>query len=110
MERTFIEVPLFTSKWKQLGLTDEDLFQLQDFLLLNPDAGKIMQGTGGIRKLRFALGSTGKSGGIRICYVDFEEYEVIHLITAFAKSEQKNLDSLAFRKNQQLINEMRKMI
>ena len=55
-----------------------------------------MQGTGGLRKLRFALpgkgkSGKGKSGGARICYVVFAEFEMIYLITAFTKDEQDNL-------------------
>ncbi len=50
-----------------------------------------MQGTGGIRKLRFSLSGKGKSGGVRVCYIDFESYRIIFLITVFAKKEQSNL-------------------
>ena len=60
-------------------------------LLKNPDSGKIMEGTGGIRKVRFPLENRGKSGSVRVCYTDFAEYEVIYLITAFEKKEQENL-------------------
>ncbi len=50
-----------------------------------------MEGTGGIRKVRFPLKNRGKSGSIRVCYTDFAEYEVTYLITAFEKKEQENL-------------------
>ena len=60
-------------------------------LLKNPESGKIMEGTGGIRKVRFPLENRGKSGSVRVCYTDFAEYEVIYLITAFEKKEQENL-------------------
>ena len=50
-----------------------------------------MEGTGGIRKVRFPLENRGKSGSVRVCYTDFTEYEVIYLITAFEKKEQENL-------------------
>ena len=43
------------------------------------------------RKVRFPLENRGKSGSVRVCYTDFEEYEVIYLITAFTKDEQDNL-------------------
>lgn len=52
-----------------------------------------MEGTGGIRKVRFPLENKGKSGSVRICYTDFEEYEIIYLITAFTKNEQDNLSA-----------------
>jgi hypothetical protein len=91
MTRTFIEVPLFTRRWKEIGLTDKELQSLQIMLLKNPEAGSVMEGTGGIRKVRFPLKNRGKSGGVRVCYTDFAEYEIIHLITAFEKNEQENL-------------------
>ena len=50
-----------------------------------------IEGTGGIRKVRFPLESKGKSGSVRVCYTDFAEYEVTYLITAFTKKEQENL-------------------
>ena len=50
-----------------------------------------MEGTGGIRKVRFALPYRGKSGSVRVCYVDFGEYEIIYLITVFSKDKQSNL-------------------
>ena len=50
-----------------------------------------MRGTGGVRKMRFAFEHQGKSGGVRVIYVDFEVYEKIYLITAYAKNEKENL-------------------
>lgn len=91
MIRSFIEVPLFTKRWKEIGLDDNDLRELQIMLLKDPKSGPIIEGTGGIRKVRFPLENKGKSGSVRVCYTDFEEFEVTYLITAFQKSEQDNL-------------------
>ena len=52
-----------------------------------------MEGTGGIRQVHFPLENKGKSGSVRVCYTDFEEYEVTYLITAFTKNEQENLSA-----------------
>lgn len=93
MTRTFIEVPLFTKRWKEIGLHDEELLALQIMLLKNPESGPVMEGTGGIRKVQFPLEDRGKSGSVRVCYTDFAEYEVIYLITAFEKKEQDNLSA-----------------
>ena len=60
-------------------------------LLKDPKSGPVIEGTGGIRKVRFALENRGKSGSVRVCYTDFEEYEVTYLIMAFTKSDQENL-------------------
>lgn len=91
MTRTFIEVPLFTKCWKEIGLGEDDLLALQIMLLKDPESGPVMEGTGGIRKVRFPLENRGKSGSVRVCYTDFAEYEVMYLITAFEKKEQENL-------------------
>lgn len=91
MTRTFIEVPLFSKRWSEIGLGDDELTQLQILLLKDPESGPVMEGTGGIRKVRFAIDNRGKSSGVRVCYTDFAEYEVIYLITAFQKNEQENL-------------------
>lgn len=91
MTRTFVELPSFSSAWKSMGMTDTDLRRLQEELLVNPDVGKVMQGTGGVRKMRFAFERHGKSGGVRVIYVDFVVKEKLYLITAYPKSEKDNL-------------------
>ena len=93
MIRAFIELPLFRSKWKDLGLTEKDLKRLQEEILADPKTGAVMQGTGGVRKMRFAFEHRGKSGSVRVIYVDFEVYEKIFLITAYTKNEKDNLTS-----------------
>lgn len=55
MTRTFIEVPLFSKRWKEIGLGDAELQALQIMLLKDPESGPVMEGTGGIRKVRFPL-------------------------------------------------------
>ena len=89
--RTFIEVPIFSKRWAEIGLGEDELLALQILLLKDPQSGPVMEGTGGIRKVRFPLENRGKSHSVRVCYTDFEEYEVIYLITAFTKKEQENL-------------------
>ena len=91
MTRTFVELPIFRSRWKDMGLDDNDLKRLQEELLADPKVGAVMRGTGGVRKMRFAFEQKGKSGSVRIIYVDFEVYEKIFLITAYPKNEKDNL-------------------
>jgi len=91
MKRTFFEMKHFTRKWIELGFSDEDLRNLQNMLVENPKAGPVMQGTGGLRKIRFAFPNTGKSGSVRVCYIDIEDVLEIHLIDVFAKNEKDNL-------------------
>lgn len=91
MTREFVELPLFRSKWKFLGLNDTDLLRLQEEILLDPKIGKVMRETGGVRKMRFAFEHRGKSGSVRVIYIDFEVYEKIYLLTAYPKNEKDNL-------------------
>lgn len=91
MTRTFIEIPLFTKRWNEIGLGETELTQLQIMLLKDPESGPVIEGTGGIRKVRFPIENRGKRGSVRVCYTDFADYEVIYLITAFTKNEQSNL-------------------
>ncbi|MBS6464248.1 MAG: type II toxin-antitoxin system RelE/ParE family toxin [Firmicutes bacterium] len=103
MTRSFVELPLFRARWKDLGLTDTDLIRLQMELLSDPKVGDVMRGTGGVRKMRFAFEHKGKSGGIRVIYIDFEIYEKIYLLTAYTKNEKENL-------TKEECNEIRKLI
>ena len=60
-------------------------------LLDNPKIGPVMQGTGGVRKMRFAFEDRGKSGSARVIYVDFEVYEKIYFIDVYQKADKDNL-------------------
>ena len=91
MQRTFIEVPVFTRKWRELGLTDENLRELQNILLENPKTGDVIQGTGGLRKIRIPIDNSGKRGGGRVLYIDIELKEKIYFINVYAKNEKENL-------------------
>ena len=104
MTRAFIELPLFRAKWKDLGLDDSDLRRLQEEILADPKIGSVMQGTGGVRKMRFSFEHRGKSGSIRVIYIDFEIYEKIYLITAYPKNEKDNLTAAERNELKQLVS------
>jgi len=89
----FIETNEFHREWKRLGLGEEDLRELQAYLLEHPNAGDLVQGTGGVRKIRWARPGRGKSGGVRTIYIDFASRETIWLITVFGKSERVDLSA-----------------
>lgn len=91
IKRTFIQTRPFTRSWETLGFTDKDLRRLENQLLQNPKIGAVIQGTGKMRKMRFAFEGRGKSGSTRVCYVDFEIKETIYLLAVFAKNELENL-------------------
>lgn len=91
MTREFILLPEFEKQWADLGLTDEHLKAFQEFLCVQPDYGDMIEGTGGLRKIRWRLSGTGKSGGVRVLYVDFAAYEKTYLVTVFKKSQKVSL-------------------
>ena len=91
MTREFVMMPEFDRQWQKFGLCDNELRQLQEVLLENPKAGKVIRGTKGLRKIRIAFKGQGKSGSGRVAYVDFTIHEVIYLITAYSKNEKDNL-------------------
>jgi len=63
----FVETPFFEEDIRQL-MPDEAYGELQQYLAGQPDAGDVIQGTGGIRKVRWRLSGTGKRGGVRVIY------------------------------------------
>jgi hypothetical protein len=91
VKRIFIETREFQARWKELGLGDEETRDLQEYLLEHPDSGPLIPGTGGVRKLRWTRAGRGKSGGVRVIYIDMTTRDTIWLITAFGKSEKADL-------------------
>ena len=75
----FIETSIFTKQIKEL-VSDEEYRQLQQDLLVQPDKGDLIKNGGGIRKVRFAQGNKGKSGGIRVIYYWITEDDQIFFI------------------------------
>ena len=88
----FIETPVFTRQLKTI-ITDEEYRELQNELLTRPDAGKIISGSGGLRKLRWGGSGKGKRGGNRIIYYWFSQNETILMLLIYPKKEQDDLTS-----------------
>lgn len=100
MTREFIMTPEFDKNWEAMGLTDDDLKNLQEEILLNPQVGKVIPGTSGLRKMRFAI-RDGKRSGARVLYVDLVLAEEVYLITAYAKGDKEDIsedDKASIRK------------
>ncbi|MCL1820607.1 MAG: type II toxin-antitoxin system RelE/ParE family toxin [Oscillospiraceae bacterium] len=97
----FFSTHEFDKQWKHMGLGDEEQRKLENEIVNNPTVGKVMRGTGGLRKMRFALEGHGKSGGSRVLYVDFVILERIYLVYSYPKSEIEDIsqeDRELFRK------------
>lgn len=87
---TIAEVPEYIRRSEKL-LTVEERRDIVDYLAANPKAGDIMEGAGGVRKLRWGRQGRGKSGGVRVIYYVHSELMPLYLLTLFAKNERANL-------------------
>lgn len=85
-----LETHAFTARILEL-LSDDEYRLLQQELVARPDAGRLIRGTGGLRKLRWAAKGRGKRGGARIVYYWHAPGDRLLMLLAYAKSEQDDL-------------------
>ncbi|KAA3654123.1 MAG: hypothetical protein DWQ10_17990 [Calditrichaeota bacterium] len=85
-----IETPIFTQKLKNL-LSDDDYRNLQNTIIANPEAGNIIRGSNGLRKIRWTRQGSGKSGGVRVIYYWLKPKKIIIVLLLYPKNEQDNL-------------------
>ncbi len=99
-----IETPIFT---KQLLSTfsEEEYRLFQATLLERPDAGKVIPGGAGLRKLRWAVGGRGKRGGVRVIYYWFTSRGTILLLFMYPKNVQVNLTQDQLKQLKKIIEE-----
>jgi hypothetical protein len=88
--QTIAEMPEYSRRTERL-LSETERQAIIDHLAAFPKAGVIMQGTGGIRKLRWSRQSAGKSSGVRVIYYFHNEQMPLYLLTVFGKGEKANL-------------------
>jgi hypothetical protein len=88
----FVELPPF-ERYRVEYLDDDAFIRLQQLLMLNPEAGAVISGTGGLRKLRFAdeRRSKGKRGGLRVIYYWWDSGLQFWLFTIYDKDELSDL-------------------
>lgn len=85
-----VETPEFLAATRRM-MTDEERALLVDYLAYNPTSGELIPGTGGVRKLRWALEGRGKRGGARVVYFHHSEAMPLFALTAYAKNERADL-------------------
>jgi len=101
----FIETPYFTKLITEV-MSDELYKELQKFLLIKPDAGDLIQGSGGIRKLRWEGSGRGKRGSTRVIYYWYMSKEKIYMLLVYKKNDQDNLTSSQVKILHDLIKEL----
>jgi mRNA-degrading endonuclease RelE of RelBE toxin-antitoxin system len=92
----FIEATAF-AKHVYKYLSEDEFLGLQSFLQEYPEAGKVVPGSGGLRKVRWAISGKGKSGGVRVIYYFKRQEDEIWLLTIYSKSEIENIPAHILR-------------
>ena len=87
---TIAELPEYQKKVSGC-LTPKEQADLIDYLAVNPDVGDLIQGTGGLRKIRWSTQSDGKRGGARVIYYYYNDTLPLYLITVYKKSGKVDL-------------------
>lgn len=94
---SFIETKLF-SRLVAGYLSDEEYARLQNALVRDPEAGSVIPGSGGVRKLRWGRAGLGKRGGVRVIYYLKRRDGVIWMLTLYAKSEASDIPASVLRR------------
>jgi mRNA-degrading endonuclease RelE of RelBE toxin-antitoxin system len=92
----FIEATAFTKHIYDY-FSDDEYLGLQSFLLQYPESGRVVPGSGGVRKVRWAMSGKGKSGGVRVIYYFKRQDDEIWLLTIYSKNEVENIPSHVLR-------------
>jgi len=102
---TIAELPEYIHRAEKLTSAAERK-DIDNYLATHPKAGDLMEGTGGIRKLRWGRGSKGKSGGVRVIYYLHSDLMPLYLLTIFAKNERANLSASERHELADLVDEL----
>lgn len=87
----FIRLPIFEKTASKI-FSEADIFEMELLLTVHPEAGDLIPGGRGLRKLRRPAKGHGKRGGARVIYYHVNNQHIILLIVAYAKNEQEDLD------------------
>jgi len=85
-----VETTVFSKLIDQL-MDDDHYRELQELLIENPEIGDLIQGSGGLRKIRWKLTGRGKRGGVRVIYYWAVSVDQIRMLYVYSKSDQENL-------------------
>ena len=94
---SFIETRLFSQLVGEY-LSDDEHASLQKALIANPQAGTLIPGSGGVRKIRWAVRGRGKRGGVRVIYYAKIREGVIWMLTIYPKNVAENIPAHVLRK------------
>lgn len=103
----FIETPIFTKLVTDL-IPDDEYRKIQLALVLRPEAGKKIPGSGGLRKIRWRSSGSGKRGGLRLIYFWDVEEDIIYMLLIYKKSKQEDLTPNQLKILRNLVKELLK--
>ncbi len=108
----FIQMSEFQNNWIKLGLSDSDLRALELEIMKDPAKAKVVQGTGGLRTVRFSPKNwkRGKSGATRVMYVFIQMESIVFLMSIYTKSEKESLTSQEKNELKELVSQLRLLI
>lgn len=101
---TFIESPAF-ERVREVYLDDDEFGELQQFMMGNPEAGKIVRGSGGVRKLRWRRAGGGKRGGLRVIYFVRRQPDEFWMLALYTKTKQENAPARTLRQLKEAFEE-----
>lgn len=99
-----VETSIFTRRVLEL-LTDEDYRKLQVLLANRPSTGNLIKGSGGLRKIRWAVPGRGKRGGVRVIYYWAVEQERLLMLFVYSKNERDDLSAAQLKRLRTIIEE-----
>lgn len=102
----FVELTPFVA-FRAEHWSDDELRALQSFLLVSPDAGDLIRGGAGLRKLRWSVQGRGKRGGARVIYYWHVPGERIYLIYGYVKCEREDLTPQQVRALAELMKDIK---
>jgi hypothetical protein len=103
---TVVEVEPFPAKAAGVW-NDEERLAFISFIANHPDAGDLIPGSGGVRKVRWSLSGTGKRGGVRVIYYFHDESIPLFLLTVYPKSRKDNLSAAELKAIKQVVSILR---
>lgn len=112
MKCVFVETSWFTKSLRDIFPTDQDYADFQDYLSDHPDQGDVIEGSGGLRKIRWANKKRGKGkrGGCRVLYLHVPDYARILLLEIYGKNEQENFSAQDLREFKKLVQEYKETL
>ena len=100
----FIETPFFTKALERY-LDDDEYAELQRHLNEHPEAGVVVPGSGGVRKLRWSASGRGKRGGLRVIYFLRRARSEVWMLTLYGKSVRENIPAHLLRQMKEAIDD-----